>query len=158
MKLTAKDARTYLVMMEGREHAPSRNGRLEQFLKDEHCEVRTVVVSLNVADRDYFDLMLAEDQYLNDEERDLCERMVKEYNDYAAAKTQAKKKAEPAEVEPEQVETPMVVEIKKGDTVRIKADGTEHEVTKGTKKPDGKIKVKTEDGQLTLNAEDVEII
>lgn len=158
MKLTAKDARIYLAMMEGREHAPSRNGRLEQFLKDEHCEVRTVVVSLNVADRDYFDLMLAEDQYINDEERDLCERMVKEYNDYAAAKTQVKKKAEPVEAVTEQVEMPLAVEIKKGDMVRIKADATEHEVTKGTKKPDGKIKVKTEGGQITLSADEVEII
>lgn len=155
MKLTAKDAHTYLAMIEGREHAPSRNRRIEEFLKGEHCEARTVVVSLNVLDRDYFDLMLAEDQYLNDEERDLCERMVKEYNDYAAAKAQATKAKEPVV---EQVEMPVTVEIKKGDMVRIKADGTEHEVTKGTKKPDGKIKVKTEGGQITLNAEDVEII
>lgn len=175
MKLTAQDARTYYDMMCEREHTKSRTERIGEFLKNPHCEDRTVIISLNVRDVDYFKAMLSEDDKLSDEGRDLCQRMCKEYEDYANAK-RARKSREDNEPHglalvpmpgTEQLgwgeqqwgpQQDKAAGIRKGDRVRIIEDGTEYEVISGTKKPDGYIKIKTDDGARKVSASEVEVI
>ena len=86
MKLNVTDAKTYYFLMEERDHAASRTKRISDFINRGGSDARTIVISLNVIDADYFEYLLNEDDSLTIEEADLCRRMVKEYRDYAAAK------------------------------------------------------------------------
>mgnify|MGYP003311141327 CR=1 FL=1 len=105
MKLNVTDAKTYYFMMEERDHAVSRTKRIFDFINRGGSDARTIIISLNVIDADYFEYLLNEDDSLTAEEAELCRRMTKEYRDYAAAKRA--KKAEPT---PPELPAPIIHE------------------------------------------------
>lgn len=98
MKFTAEQAKTYYFMMEEREHAKARTTRIFNSCAPEWNT--GIVVNINQADADFFDLLIAEDQYLTLEERELCLMMCKVYEDYKQSKA-GKKHTAPIEAAPE---------------------------------------------------------
>ena len=98
MKFTAEQAKTYYYMMEEREHAKVRTTRIFNTCAPEWNN--GIVVNINQADADFFDLLIAEDLYLTLEERELCLLMCKIYEDYKQSKAGNKRQA-PKQEEPE---------------------------------------------------------
>jgi hypothetical protein len=120
MKLNVTDAQTYYFMMEERDHAASRTKRISDFIKMAEGTNRTIVISLNVIDADYFEYLLNEDDSLTIEEADLCRRMVKEYRDYAAAKRAKETKPAVPELPKPIIQLEVLRYIPKGKHVAIR--------------------------------------
>lgn len=98
MKFTAEQAKTYYFMMEEREHAKVRTTRIFKTCAPDWEQ--GIVVNINQADADFFDLLIDEDLYLTLEERELCLTMCQVYEDYKQSKA-GKKRPAPVEVTPE---------------------------------------------------------
>lgn len=137
MKFTAEQAKTYYFMMEEREHAKVRTTRIFKTCAPEWD--KGIVVNINQADADFFDLLIAEDLYLTLEERELCLTMCKIYEDYKQSKA-GKKRTAPVEVAP-QPPAPIIDEA----VLRYIAKG-KHEAIRGCFKDGETYHIELNDG------------